>query len=449
MIASASKREGSEHASAAPDRSTAAASSARAPVGPFADLLTLQRALGNREVGRLIRSARGGGRPLDPGIRADMDASFGHDFRHVRIHADARAGEEARAVNARAFTVGRDVVFGAGQYAPGTSEGRRLLAHELAHVVQQGLGGADPTTPIPGSRTEAEAERAASTVASSGAARVSEGAAPGVARQVTATQDPARMPDQALETEIGFLTQWISEHPASTEEGDQVAKRLAVLEAEVHRRNEQQRASADASRPQAAGKTEGGTTPSIAQAGVGAAAVAGGLGTTATLGGGAAGGVTTAGGAATGAGVGAGGSALMAVAAPVTAFLAVTLYPRGTIMSGEEERQLLLQIAMRVGDQVRSLTGQLAIHLARFLGTSVSGRPPDHQRDPKRDRPHWWTEIKNFIKEIQSKGLSKKQLLRELLKKFSPEQLAEIREALRRVAEAMGEDPPDFPPIDL
>lgn len=58
------------------------------------------------------------------------------DLRAVRIHTDARAAEAARAVNARAYTVGRDVVFGAGQYQPGSSEGRRLLAHELAHVLQ-------------------------------------------------------------------------------------------------------------------------------------------------------------------------------------------------------------------------------------------------------------------------------------------------------------------------
>ncbi|MEE9464059.1 MAG: DUF4157 domain-containing protein [Candidatus Neomarinimicrobiota bacterium] len=67
-----------------------------------------------------------------------MEPRFGHDFSHVRVHTGARAAETARAVNAQAFTVGRDVVFGAGQYAPDAHGGRRLLAHELAHVVQQG-----------------------------------------------------------------------------------------------------------------------------------------------------------------------------------------------------------------------------------------------------------------------------------------------------------------------
>ncbi|MFL6211744.1 MAG: DUF4157 domain-containing protein [Pyrinomonadaceae bacterium] len=59
------------------------------------------------------------------------------DFSRVRVHTDARAAESARAVNALAYAVGNDVVFGAGQYAPGTSAGRRLLAHELAHTLQQ------------------------------------------------------------------------------------------------------------------------------------------------------------------------------------------------------------------------------------------------------------------------------------------------------------------------
>jgi len=61
----------------------------------------------------------------------------GYDFSHVRVHTDAQATQSARAVSARAYTVGRDIVFGAGEYAPTTSAGRQLLAHELTHVVQQ------------------------------------------------------------------------------------------------------------------------------------------------------------------------------------------------------------------------------------------------------------------------------------------------------------------------
>lgn len=77
------------------------------------------------------------GRPLDPATRAFMEPRFGHDFSRVRVHTDTKAAESAREVNALAYTVGSDVVFGTGQYGPGTSQGQRLLAHELTHVVQQ------------------------------------------------------------------------------------------------------------------------------------------------------------------------------------------------------------------------------------------------------------------------------------------------------------------------
>jgi hypothetical protein len=66
-----------------------------------------------------------------------MEARFGHDFSNVRVHTDEQGAESARAVNARAYTIGQDVVFGRAQYAPGTKDGRHLLAHELVYVVQQ------------------------------------------------------------------------------------------------------------------------------------------------------------------------------------------------------------------------------------------------------------------------------------------------------------------------
>jgi hypothetical protein len=88
---------------------------------------------------RIVHDAlRTPGEPLDAGARAFMEPRFGRDFGDVRVHADTRASDSARAVNAMAYTVGRDVVFAAGRYAPQTAAGRRLLAHELAHVVQQG-----------------------------------------------------------------------------------------------------------------------------------------------------------------------------------------------------------------------------------------------------------------------------------------------------------------------
>ena len=80
---------------------------------------------------------RSPGRPLDDATRGLMESRFGHDFSGVRLHTDGRAAESARAVNALAYTVGNHVAFDHGQYAPETSGGRGLLAHELAHVVQQ------------------------------------------------------------------------------------------------------------------------------------------------------------------------------------------------------------------------------------------------------------------------------------------------------------------------
>jgi uncharacterized protein DUF4157 len=77
------------------------------------------------------------GQPLDAGTRAFMEPRFGHDFSGVRVHTDEKAADSARAVNALAYTAGRNVVFGPGQYAPDTIAGKRLLAHELTHVVQQ------------------------------------------------------------------------------------------------------------------------------------------------------------------------------------------------------------------------------------------------------------------------------------------------------------------------
>ena len=81
---------------------------------------------------------RSSGQPLDDSTRAFMEPRFNQDFSHVRVHTDAKAAESARAVNALAYTVGRDIVMKRDEYAPATDAGKRLLAHELVHVIQQG-----------------------------------------------------------------------------------------------------------------------------------------------------------------------------------------------------------------------------------------------------------------------------------------------------------------------
>ncbi len=84
-----------------------------------------------------IQAPRGGGQPLPESVRTFFESRFGYDFSHVRVHTDAQAVDRAQILNAQAFTVGRDIVFGVGHYTPETTSGRKLLAHELTHVIQQ------------------------------------------------------------------------------------------------------------------------------------------------------------------------------------------------------------------------------------------------------------------------------------------------------------------------
>ncbi len=167
----------------------------RAPArAPAVDLerdpaMTLLDRVGNRGLVRLLERARvqrkardgaapappatattvaagvgGGGRPLDGGARAALEPRFGRDFGDVRVHDDAAAARSAEQLGARAYTVGRDVVFGAGQYAPASAAGRRLLAHELAHVAQQ-ASAPSPSGPLAVSAPHDASERAADAAA--------------------------------------------------------------------------------------------------------------------------------------------------------------------------------------------------------------------------------------------------------------------------------------------
>jgi len=137
---------------------------------------TLQRSATSNEAINNVPSIvhdvlRSPGQPLDAATRAFMEPRFGHDFSGVRVHNDSQAADSARAVNALAYTVGRNVVFGRGQYAPDTAGGRRLLAHELTHVTQQasGVGGSLQTLSEigpAGDQYERDADRVADQVVS-------------------------------------------------------------------------------------------------------------------------------------------------------------------------------------------------------------------------------------------------------------------------------------------
>jgi len=132
-----------------------AAASGRSDVLDGAGILGLQRAVGNSGVGAMLEEERspvhdvvgsGGGSPLAPDVKGEMESRLGHDFSDVRVHNDSQAHESARSVNAHAYTVGSNVVFQRDSFDPSSSEGKTMLAHELTHVVQQRSGPVDGTS---------------------------------------------------------------------------------------------------------------------------------------------------------------------------------------------------------------------------------------------------------------------------------------------------------------
>lgn len=143
------------------------------------DLAVLQRHVGNHTLQRAAEArspvldvvGSGGGSPLAPGVREDMEARLGADFSDVRVHTGGTAASSAAAVGAHAYTVGRDVVFGAGKFDTTSTAGKTMLAHELTHVVQQRSGpvsgtptGDGVSVSDPGDRFEREAVANAETV---------------------------------------------------------------------------------------------------------------------------------------------------------------------------------------------------------------------------------------------------------------------------------------------
>ena len=147
------------------------------------------------------------GRPLDAGTREFMESRFGHDFSHVRVHAGERAAHSAQLLNARAYAVGRDLVFGPNQYAPATPAGRRLIAHELTHVVQQGGGAA-------GGVLRRDLDRP---------------------RSLAATLNTASLSDEALAREIIAIHRWLENNPTN-QAGAQLRENLRALHAEAEAR---------------------------------------------------------------------------------------------------------------------------------------------------------------------------------------------------------------------
>jgi Domain of unknown function (DUF4157) len=160
-----------------PRRSAAPAEVIGREVGP-ATAMSLQPTLGNSAVASLVGGAGvaavlgSPGRPLAEPLRQEMEARLGADFGDVRIHSDAAAHDSADALHAGAYTVGAHIAFQHGRYDPASASGRRVLAHELAHVVQQRHGpvsgvpaGDGLAVSDPGDQFEREAETVAAAVA--------------------------------------------------------------------------------------------------------------------------------------------------------------------------------------------------------------------------------------------------------------------------------------------
>lgn len=168
-------------------QSAAPAAAAHAPA--VARVIALQASAGNAAVGRMLSAGgaaqvaragmAGAGAPLDAGVRDRFEPAFGSDFSGVRVHTGGPAADAAGALDARAYTVGGDIVFNQGEYAPASDSGQALIAHELAHVVQQGdQHGAVPDgleVSQPGDPMEREAESAASAAMSGAPAAVTPG----------------------------------------------------------------------------------------------------------------------------------------------------------------------------------------------------------------------------------------------------------------------------------
>ena len=171
-------------------------SAAPVPHSPaVARVIALQSAAGNAAVSRMLSGGEasqvaragmaGGGAPLDERVRDRFEPAYGADLSDVRVHTGGEAAGAAAALDARAYTVGGDIVFNQGEYSPGTEGGQSLIAHELAHVVQQGTGGGVPEqleVSQPGDAIERDADAAASAAMRGAPAAVS-AAPPGAARK--------------------------------------------------------------------------------------------------------------------------------------------------------------------------------------------------------------------------------------------------------------------------
>lgn len=182
-----------------------------------------------------------GGQPLDPVFRREAEHRYGEDLSGVRVHTDPEAARSADILDAEAYTYGNHIAFAQGRYLPRSSAGRRILAHELAHVVQQRRGG----SPLPGfgrgnSALEQSADHAASGFARGrGPVEVQGGSAVGVARLPRSLHQcllASALRDDELRTEIAEIQQWLTNNPSPSPDRSMLLTALADLQAEAANR---------------------------------------------------------------------------------------------------------------------------------------------------------------------------------------------------------------------
>lgn len=223
-----------------------------------------ERGAGSRARVARVLSGRDGV-SLEPGVRAVMEARLGADFSRVRIHTGQVAQEAARSLDATAYAVGSDVAFARGAFDPRSAKGRQTLAHELAHVAQNGGVAEGGRSAVPGplsvseptDTSERQASDAARAVVSGGSYQVTRSlpgrpcvggepalhvqrqqapAQPGPAPQPRPTRSPAQLSDTELDTEYRQVRDWLLGHSRNDAAYPSVHSYVEALEAEMHRR---------------------------------------------------------------------------------------------------------------------------------------------------------------------------------------------------------------------
>jgi hypothetical protein len=380
---------------------------------------------GNEASGDLesrLNASKGRGSALAPEVRAFMEPRFGADFSSVRVHTGGEAVQMNRELGAQAFAHGSDVYFGAGK-SPGNNE---LTAHELTHVVQQ-------TRTV---QREEVSEREAGTLEQQPLLEVGEEALQKKEAEVIQRQGgqngkgPTQQDINRAMSEIAKAKAIVNnpDAPLLDDERSNLKAKIASAEAKLSE------------------YTELSNQGSTRQAVMAPLALAGGgvLADDAT-------------------GVGVADDFLLPL---IGIGMLVTYLATRSPASDQELANSWSQVTSSLeavavagtglivlkinGDKIRGNTERLAEHLARLLrldtvGGVPSGEPPSPNND---DDPHWWTEIKAFLKNIAS-GIgkaSRKQVMRELMKKYTEEQILEIQRRLIEAAKKMGENPPPFLP---